>query len=581
MTRWILRGAALFVALLGGMALVTAVTHAEPPLAGARIHKEDRREFQNNAPNLQSSQPGYTLQYSFSSDPKDNTYVASFTPDVKEIYAWATIVEENGAEQKQFAVEVQFLAPDGTPVDSEWYGNDTGTITTYPADDKTFGDDNVARRFIKVAGTPNAQLTGQWTVNFTVGGKLISSGNFSLTDATDIGQSETADSAQTALTDRGYQVIEFQETEGKNGNLFAYAIMAPASQDLYSAESTQQIVDGFAALRQSFPDSGKLYVFLRYDPRYEVAYFADPVDVDAYVQDNDFGKFSNAIGVDVYDNEAGEYLGSGSKDFINKNFGAGTYSNPPAPPLSKSSNSIGSLRVTISPSELPADGASKAIVTVEVFNKKNQPVPDAEIEFEVSGSGNGTIRPRVTSTDENGEADAVFTAGRTNGSVTITAKSGGISGAGVITIGSGSTDQPADNVKTMLNAQGYNATKVGFLDQGKTQIGVLVDLGESYNINQVSGPIVYGMTALRLNYPDATTLVVIVPYQNNLLMFPASTGDYDAFYQAIGAAQTDDEKKTAYGDFLNKVFANSQYVDRNGNKISNFKDFYNKNFSGG
>ena len=59
---------------------------------------------------------------------------------------------------------------------------------------------------------------------------------------------------------------------------------------------------------------------------------------------------------------------------------------------------------------------------------------------------------------------------------------------------------------------------------------MLVDLGENYNINQVTGPIIYGMTALRINYPDAATLVVIVPYGQNLLMFPASAADYDELF---------------------------------------------------
>lgn len=581
MTRWLLRGAVLMLSLLGVIAVVAGVTYAEPPIRSARIGRDTGREIKNNFPQLQSDKPGYTLLYSFSSVSDDNTYVASFAPDVPEIYAWATIVEENGAAEKQFDVEIQFLAPDGTPVESEWYGDDTGSVTTYPADADTFGDENVARRVIPVAGTPNANLTGQWTVNFSVGGKLVSSGNFSLADASDIDQSDTAGSAQQALQDRGYEVIEFTELEGQSGNLFAFVIMFPVSKDLYSSDTTQQIVDGLAALRQTFPDSGTLYTFLRYDDRYEIAYWADAVDVDTYLKDNDFRAFAQLISVDVYDNQKGEYLGSASQDFIDKNFGAGNYSSPANPPLSKNSNTIGSIRVSVSPSELPADGASKAIVSVEVFNKKNEPIENAEIEFETSGSGEGTVRPRVTSTDENGQADAVFTAGRTNGSVTITAKSGGITGAGVITLGTGSSDQPADNVIAFLSAQGLNATRVGYLDQAKSRVGVLVDLGESYNINQVTAPIIYGMTALRINYPDAQTLVVVVPYGQNLLMFPATAAQYDSFFQAISAAQTDDAKRAASSAFLTQVYTGAQYVDRNGNKISNFKDFYDKNFTGG
>ncbi len=586
MTRWLVRGAAMLLALVGVFAVFSTVTYAEPPIRGARIHQDAGREYGQNspgngAPHLQSSSPGYTLLYSFSSDPKDNTYVATFTPDVAEIYAWATVVEENGAAEKQFTVETQFLAPDGTPVDSEWYGSDTGTVTTYPSDAKSFGDKNVARRVIKVAGTPNAQLTGQWTVNYRVGGKLIATGNFTLADATDIGQSDNAGNAENALKDAGYDVVEFTETEGKSGNLFAYVIMLPASQDLYSSETTQQIVDGLAALRQSFPDSGTLYVFLRYSERYEVAYYADAVDVQSYIDNNDFNAFARNITVDVYDNETNSYLGKSSKDFINKNFGAGNYQTPPNPPLSKRSNTIGSVRVSVSPSELPADGTSKAIVTVNVYDKKNQPIPNAEVKFDTSGSGEGSIRPRVTSTDDNGEADAVLTAGKKNGAVTITATSNGVTGSSVVTIGSGSTDQPADDVIAFMQGQGYNASKAGYLDSAKTTVAVLVDLGTSFNINQVTGPIIYGMTALRINYPQATTLVVIIPYQNNLLMFPATSAEYDNLSKQLAAAPDDKAKNTAFTNFLSLVFGKAAYVDRNGNPISTFKDFYNKNFTGG
>ncbi|HZQ10063.1 MAG TPA: invasin domain 3-containing protein [Anaerolineae bacterium] len=584
MTRWIFRGAAAALALLAVLALVSTITFAGPPLYGdshAHGRGAGQTPSEQNLPALDDSSPGYTLEYSFSSDPKDNTYVASFTPDVKAIYAWATIVANGGVAQKQFTVDIEFLAPDGTPVDSEWYENDTGTVTTYPADQKTFGDENVARRFINVAGTPNAQQIGQWTVNYTVGGKLISSGNFSIAGATDIAQDETEASGEQLLTDAGYDVIEFTEAEGKSGNLFAYTIMTPVNKDLYSSDTTQQIVDGLAALRKSFPNSEKLYVFLRYDPRYEIAYFADAPDVDAYLQSNDFDAFANTITVDVYDNQKNQYLGKNSTAYINKNFGAGNYSTPPSPPLAKNSSTVGSIRVTVSPTNLPADGTSKAIVSVTVFDKRNKPLADAEVTFEVSGSSGGTIRPRVTSTDENGEADAVFTVSKTNGSATITATSGGASSSGSITVGAGSSDSAADNVIASLSAQGLTATKVGYLGNDKSIVGVIVDLGDSYTVNDLGAPIVYGMTALRINYPDATTLVVYVPYQTNLLRFTSSTTQYDALLQALDAAKTQDDKDAALTDFLGKVFAQSAYVDQSGKQLSTFKDFYNKNFTGG
>ena len=581
MTRWIWRGTLIALAFLGAFGFVSNVTHAEPPVRSARAARSDGREAQNQTPQVQQSSAGYTLLYSFSSDPKDNTYVATFTPDAQAIYAWATIVEEGGAVEKQFTVDTQFIAPDGSPVDSQWYGSDTGTLTTYPSDAKSFSDKNVARKFINVAGTPNAGLVGQWTVNYSVGGKIIASGNFTISDAKDIGQSDVAGGAEQSLKDAGYEVSEFAEYKGKSGNLFAVTVMMPASKDLYSSQTTQQIVDGLVALRQSFPDSKTLYVFLHYSDRYEIAYFAEPEAVDAYIKSNDSNALASELGYDVWDLETQSYLGKSSKDFITKNFGAGTYASPPNPPLSKSSNTVGSIRVVVSPSSLPADGTSKAIVTVTVYDKRNQPVPNAEVNFDVSGSGEGSMRPRVTSTDDNGQADAVFTVGKKNGAVTITATAGGVSGTGVVTLGAGSQDPAADNVIAYLSAQGYKALKAGYADASKTVAGVVIDLGSSYTINQVTGPIIYGMTALRINYPDAKTLVVFIPYQENMLVFPAATTDFDSLLKALAAAKTEDDKKLAFQDFLSIVFAKASYVDRNGKPISTFKDFYNKNFTGG
>jgi hypothetical protein len=66
-----------------------------------------------------------------------------------------------------------------------------------------------------------------------------------------------------------------------------------------------------------------------------------------------------------------------------------------------------------------------------------------------------------------------------------------------------------------------------------------------------------------------------------MLVFPATTTEYDTMLKALGAAKTEDDKKTAFQNFLSVVFAKASYVDRNGKPISNFKDFYNKNFTGG
>ncbi len=73
----------------------------------------------------------------------------------------------------------------------------------------------------------------------------------------------------------------------------------------------------------------------------------------------------------------------------------------------------------------------------------------------------------------------------------------------------------------------------------------------------------------------------MIPYQGNYLIFPASTSDYDALGEALGAAQDQSAKQSAFNTFLSKVYADAVYVDKNGNQISSFKDFFNKNFTGG
>lgn len=570
--------------LLAVLALagLTATAHAERPFGGSAT------------PLAQGSSAGYTLHHVVTSDPTKSDIVASFTPDVKAIYAWATISADGGAEERQYTVDIQFLAPDGTIVKSQWYGSDTGTITTYPEDAQQFQDANVARKQLNIAGTPNAQRTGQWTVNYAVGGKLIASDNFTLADANDLAKSDTANSGEQGLIDAGYNVIEFTDAEGKEGNIFAYTIMEPASQDLYSAETTQQIVDGLAALRQSFADAGKLYVFLRYDPRYEIAYFTDAPNVDAYLADGNFNTLASKLKVDVFDNDQGEYLGSTAKSFITKNFGGGTYQAPLNVPGKKSTGGVGTVRVVASPSNLPADGTSKSVITITVIDNRNKPLVDAEIELALSGSGMGTIRPRVTSTDENGEADAVFTAGKKEGSVTITATVKDTTGTATITLGQGGKtttpptntttntgDNAADNAIAFMAGQGYKATKAAYLSEDHKSAAIALDLGTSYDINEIPLPIIYGMTALRSFFTDATTLAVIIPYQQNFLYLQSTAQQYDDLSSKLGAAADDSAKKTAFNDYLSAVFAQSSLVDRNGNRVSAFKDFYNKNFTGG
>jgi hypothetical protein len=98
------------------------------------------------------------------------------------------------------------------------------------------------------------------------------------------------------------------------------------------------------------------------------------------------------------------------------------------------------ITVTSSDEWLTADGKSQARITARV-TLNNQPVEGHRVDFSVS-SGAGSIRTVKDTTDRNGEARAVFTAGKKIGIVLITATdtTAGISGTVAIELRS---DAPA------------------------------------------------------------------------------------------------------------------------------------------
>jgi hypothetical protein len=566
MTRSFWRGTKAILAVLAAIAFGVTPARAAPP-PGVR-----------SAP-LAAGNAAYTLTYSFSADPKDNTYVASFTPDTKSIFAWAWVTANNGSAQKQFQVDIQFIAPNGQTATTAWYGSDTGTVTTYPDTQNAPGNGNVARRELDIAGTPNANLAGQWTVNFLANGQLIITGNFSLSGATDLSANDPSQSGRAELEAEGYTVAEVGETQSSDGKQVAYADMKMESSDLYSSRTSQQMVDGFAALRFAYPHADTLVDILAYNDRYDVALYVSGADADAYFRSRDFNTLAQAIGTNIYDKQTGKYLGQGTTDFVNKNFGAGTPQPPPNAPPTKQ-GAVGSVRVQISPSSLPADGTSTASVLVTVYDKRNQPLPNADVLFALSGSGSGSIRPRETLSDNSGQAQATFTAGTgRGGSLTVTATVSNTIGTGVITLGAGSSDPAADNVVTYLEGRGFKVLYAGFTDSAKTIALVVIDLGTSYDINAVGAPILSGLHALRQFYPTATKLGVAIPYQANYLVFPSSSADFDMFEQNLQAATTDAQKSTVVQNFLNQVFNQASVADSNGNAIGTYKDFVTKNFA--
>src|SRR5919202_7071582 len=276
--------ALILILVASAIALTATPALAQPPIKG------------HSAP-FGAANPGYTLHYSFSADPKDNTYVASFTPDVKAIYGWATVTQDNGAAEKQFQVDVQFIAPTGQTVKTTWYSKDTGNVTTYPDTATSFGDVNVARRQLDIAGTPNAGLTGQWTVNFLANGKLVVAGNFSLAGGTDLASSDAAANGRSNLEAAGYTVTDFGQEKIKSGKLVAFVNMKMESKDLYSSQTSQQVVDGFSVLRKAYPQAELLLNILEYSDQYDLVFSAEGKDVDNYISSGDFKTFSQVIGL--------------------------------------------------------------------------------------------------------------------------------------------------------------------------------------------------------------------------------------------------------------------------------------------
>ncbi len=530
-----------------------------------------------------ADKPGYTLMTLLTADPKSSEYSASFAPDVASIYAWALVVADKGAAEKQYQVDVQFTSPLGGKVESKWYSGDTNKVTTVPRDDYDagkWGAKNIARRQLDIAGTPNADLTGQWTVTFSISGKSVAVENFTLATADDIATFDKTAAAKNDLEQQGYTVNDIGSTTWDDGTVAAFVRMPMVSTSIYSPETSKQLIDGYAALRKGFPDATMLINQLEFSERYWLRYDIKVADWDAYVKTKDFGKFADALWYSVWDVEKGEFLSKqGAKDFIKKSFGAGTFKPPPK--VEPKQGTVGSIRIEVSPSSLPADGTSTAQVTVTVYDMKKSPLPNTDLTFTLSGTGAGKIRPKATTTDKKGQATATLTAGTKAGTVTITATVGKTNGTAVVTLGEeDGGDVAADNVRTFLVAQGYTVRDVKY-DNSLSLAWVTIDLGANFDTTTLAWAILNGFATLRDNYPDASVVAVVVPYQQAyLLAFRAAATDVDKVVAAVKAAKGDKTKiNAALQSFVSYVFDRAIVLDAiTGEQVSTFKDFAKKNF---
>ncbi len=528
-----------------------------------------------------ADKPGYTVMTSLTADPKSNVYTASFSPDVASVYAWALVVADKGAAEKQYQVDVQFTSPLGSKVDSKWYSTDSNKITTISKEDynaSKWGTKNVARRQLDVAGTPNADMTGQWTVTFSIGGKSVAVENFTLATADDIATFDKTAAAKSELEQQGYTVDDIGSTTWDDGTIAAYVMMPMVSATIYSSETSKQLIDGYTALSKGFPNATRLIDQLEFSERYIVRYDMKVADWAAYVKSNDFAKFVDALWYSVWDKEKQEWLSKqGAKDFIKKNFGAGSFKTPPK--VDPKQGTVGSIRVEVSPSSLPADGFSTAQVTVTVYDKKNTPLPNSDLTFTLSGAG--TIKPKAATTDKKGQATATFTAGTKTGTATITATVGKTTGTAVVTLGEEESPDPAaDNVRTFLVGQGYSVRDVKY-DNSLSLAWVTVDLGVNFDTTTLAWAILNGLDTLRENYPNASRLSVVIPYQQAyLLAFGATATDVDRVVAAVKAAKSDKTKINAVlQSFISYVFDRAIVLDAiTGEQVSTFKDLTKKKF---
>ncbi len=554
--------------MLRGLMVLALLTLCGALLAPPTLHA---------APSL-AEKTGYTLLTSLSADPKKSDYTASFDPEVAAIYAWAIIVAEGGAAEKQFTVDIQFTSPLGNKVESKWYSGDTGKVTTVSResyDAGKWGTKNVARRQLDIAGTDNADLTGQWTVTYSVSGKVMYTENFTLATTAEIEAFTKEEAAKKELEDKGYTVKAFSSTTWSDGTLAAYVRMPMVSETIYSSETSQQLVDGFTADRKGFPTATVLIVQLEYTERYLIRYDIKVTDWDAYVKSKDFDKFLEALWYFIWDAEKGEFLKTSQerKDFITKNFGAGTYKPPPK--VDPKQGTVGSVRVQVSPATLPADGTSTAQVTATVYDKQNKAIPNIELTFAVSGTGMGTIQPKTATTDSKGQAKATYKAGTKAGTVTITVTVGKTTGTTTLTLGEEKDDPAEDNVRTFLAGQGYKVLKVEY-NKAESYAWVLLDLGEEFESEDLAWAILHGCTTLRENYPSASKLAVTVPYKRTYtLVFPAKAADVDQVVAAVKAAKGDKAKiNAALQRFLAVVFNNAVVLDaRTSKQVGTVKDF--------
>ncbi|MBU0495732.1 MAG: Ig-like domain-containing protein [Chloroflexi bacterium] len=526
---------------------------------------------------------GYSAGTVFTTDPDDpDSEATSFQTTDKMVVAWFYGKATEGSPAQDFTVDIEFYTPGGVEYKSTWYDDDTMTLSD------TITEDSVARKYIQVAGTDAADNPGQWSVKFYVEGKLFKIEGFSLVGAKTGGTTDaTVTDVKAYLEAQGYKVYFAEEGQFSSGDAYAYTRMDMAADDLYSSEVSNQIYHAFYALRVVYPDVPTLVCGLMAG-KYEVVFFANSSDWDDFYAGGSWEEFVNTLQYGIWDRETGEPLSSSeSKNFMTKNFGAGTqWAAPNVTPGKGNPNTglVSSVKVEVLPAQLAADGKSVADVTVMVYDKDNQPLSDTEVEFTLSGSAapGCRIRPTVTATDSNGKAQAILTAGTTNGTVNVTAKVKSTTGVAIVTLGTGqgtSTDPKADDVIAALTQYGYKVHEVGYFTDDKgnktDNVGVAMDMASRTFDDIVGQQMVLGWLVLYQTYPDANGLFVILYYDRYSLILGTTRTDLETVLQSA------DDQQVVQA-FWSKVFGGLIIIDRTtGERVTDTQGFIQKNFTQG
>ena len=86
-------------------------------------------------------------------------------------------------------------------------------------------------------------------------------------------------------------------------------------------------------------------------------------------------------------------------------------------PIELRSDAPAKIAVRVDPDKLPADGRSRAELSVLVTDINNNPNDNVEVEYQIAG-GSGSVRDDKKTTDRRGESATQYTAGRSAGTVT-------------------------------------------------------------------------------------------------------------------------------------------------------------------